>query len=50
MKLHDEIYGEGSETIFLSQMMPLLGDHFSVLETFHRPLKLYEELKRFRNE
>lgn len=32
MKLHDEIYGEGSETIILSQLMLCLNDHFYALD------------------
>ena len=53
MKLHDEIYGKGSETRILSQLMILLGIHFyrlldmpSAIKTFRRVEQMQKRMTR----
>ena len=48
IKLHGEIYSEGSELRILSQLMMGLAIFCLIWRTSHRTLKLYEELKRCR--
>ena len=45
MKLHDEIYGEGSETIILSQLMLELGTAEYGLENFPSAIETYQRVE-----
>ena len=45
MKLHDEIYGEGSETIVLSQLMLELGTADDGLDDFPSAIKTYQRVE-----
>ena len=45
MKLHDEIYGKGSETMILSQLMMLLGAHFIALDDMSSALETFQKVE-----
>ena len=46
MKLHDEIYGEGSETVILSSLMIDLGTLFNALEDMPSAIKWYQRAEQ----
>ena len=46
MKLHDEIYGEGSETIILSKLMKERANIFYVLQDFPSAIKMFQKVEQ----